>query len=1515
MADGLSFGPGGPEGPEDNDPLAPLRALYDSAGSGSGDDPLAPVRALYESAGPTTLEGPAPAAARSSTRIAPDVARARREGESRALAGLDPLPSIDEAPLSAPRGAPPIGVTDPDAENDRLIDEALERERERVELPEGQEYASGTVDAFFGGAARRLGRITRKGAEFAKRIPLPPGGRQVRDAVVDLAPDALEGAADQNVPTGSTQETAANVGAAAAELGAYIGVGGAGVKTANAVLRNPRIWSLFGADLAASLPLTAALEVDPETSVTESVAKVAERIPEDSPARPITELVTRAAQSPSGRIAFGAAVDLIAGGLVTAGTSKLAARREARAIADELAQAGVVSDRAHQEALDAARTPIDVDEAAESAGQQATDALRAQRAEAEADEVIRAHDRETRRLRGPRAGDRPPRTDADRTLDRELEDAADVVERVRSDVQPSRPRSTEPEGVRPSRGDLPSQADIGTAVEREGDALPDAYEAARRRLDEGGGVPVGAVAHLASAGAGAGLGAAIGETPEERLRNAVLFAAGAALAPTLVRRAAERFRAGERIAMEAGQPVAAVKLADGTIRTGQSHADIVVGLPEGYRFSGDEVDGFLTNRGRFVDRDEAGALEGIARGAFTEDVARGADAPTSQLRGPDAPAASEPRGRLRGPQGEDAGAYDAADFLRTKLGETGLDAPTERLFRDEFERATAATGTRRVRVSDDEVTAAARSIGQDPDEVARMLDERGLDGAEQLALMSTARENTRRMGEALRRLGSGLDEAGDPLTSEARAELQREVSRRADLNNTLLSKWATEGSEAGRTLRARQLEAAAVDDPVAMIERARQSKRRGYGRGADLDDVEQARVVRLVNEGETDELAEYMLHLEQPSPLSKLFTMVKANMLSLPQTHGVNIASNILKTVAWPIERAFQSLADRAIAWRRGSLTGEKYARTTVAGRADIEGLKGFREAPGKAGAAYRYSVTGKLPEGRGREVLESAERATAHRTDVHRRFTLRQPGQSFRDAPARAAVETYTNAVLGALGAEDVFFRHPAKIRSLYEQAIIAARREGLDGDALTRRVEELVAEPTAAMEKRAVKDSDESVFMDASGFFDGVDKLIQRAKRGDDVVGGINLGAPGTVLAETTVPFTRTLLGIADQVTDLTGLGLLRGGNDVRKLVKFAKANRLLDPAVNAEHRVVIEQLDEMQKQAAKRLGRGALGGAAFTGAVMLGGVLAEEGKIKTRYPQSQRQRELWRAQDIRPNSILIDGKWRQADFLGPYGLALMIGAYGNELLNAPDDERDGALQEAVEFTTALTESILHVLGAVTIAQGVETISDLAEGNEGSVERYLENVTRMPFPNILRGVERVADPMRREADYRGVSTEPYAVATPGLSDQFQPRVDALGREIEGPRGVWANIFSPSRGARPDRRESDPLLAELDRLGTVPIRPRRSTVERWANEAGTEFSREDWHRVQVSYGRAMERLTRAIMADPGYTQADDERRIEVLEREWTKAKTRLGRQLKAELNARARPRLRGPRARTGTGG
>jgi hypothetical protein len=379
------------------------------------------------------------------------------------------------------------------------------------------------------------------------------------------------------------------------------------------------------------------------------------------------------------------------------------------------------------------------------------------------------------------------------------------------------------------------------------------------------------------------------------------------------------------------------------------------------------------------------------------------------------------------------------------------------------------------------------------------------------------------------------------------------------------------------------------------------------------------------------------------------------------------------------------------------------------------------------------------------------------------------------------AILDTYVQGVFRLLGASDRVFRGVALHRSLAEQAQVLAGREGLKGKAYKARVAQLVARPTDAMAFRAVGDAEHATFQNVSALGTGLSGLARP------------FGAAGDVV----LPFRRTPGAVAGKVAEYSPFGAALGvGKAVRVWRAAAKGT-----------------VDELaQKEAVDLLGRSTVG----TLPLVLGYLLAQHGLATGAAPKDAAERDAWALEGRTANSVLINGEWRSLSRVAPLGNMVALGA---NLHGAVASE--GTL---VEKSSRMAFATVRTVADQPLMTGVQDLMEAVQDPEEEGARYASRLAGSVVPAGVAAIARGTDPVLRRADSPG---EAIRSRIPGLSDDLPARVDALGGDRRRTGGLLSTLVDPTNPSA-DRRETDPIVAELSRLGVSVPPLKRKEGQGW---------------------------------------------------------------------------------------
>lgn len=517
-----------------------------------------------------------------------------------------------------------------------------------------------------------------------------------------------------------------------------------------------------------------------------------------------------------------------------------------------------------------------------------------------------------------------------------------------------------------------------------------------------------------------------------------------------------------------------------------------------------------------------------------------------------------------------------------------------------------------------------------------------------------------------------------------------------------------------------------------------------------------------------------------PSSLySKIIALWKAGLLTGLKTSGLNTIANASHAASEAIKDVPAAAIDRVLSL----FTGKRTLALTGKGE-----LKGMKEGVAKG---WDYLKTG------------FDERDVAAKLDHNK--------VNFGNSKIAKALQAYEETIFRTIGAEDQPFYYGAKARSLYSQAIAAAKNEGLKGKAAKSFIENLVANPTDDMLKYAVLDAETSVFQNKTAL-GGAARAIQNLPGGQIVL-----------------PFGKTPAAVATQMINYTPVGIAK--TIIENIGKGRFDQRLL----------------------AQGIGRGLTG----TAALAIGMALMRNKMLSLSYPTSTREREQWQLEGRQPNSIKIGGKWRNIGILGPIGMVLVIGGHLQQGIDDTGSWAGGLAEAAGGAGSALTEQ--------SFLKGVNQAIDALNDPQRSFNGFASSLAGSVVPTIVSDIARATD------TYERTTTSPIQRTIsriPGLRENLQPQIDTLGNKQKTPN-FFETMADATRPGNPSANINDTVVKELRRLmdAGYPATP----TQLGGSKGYGSLTPEQNTRLQNLGGEYVKQNIEDVMKRSAYQKYDDE--------------------------------------------
>ena len=443
-------------------------------------------------------------------------------------------------------------------------------------------------------------------------------------------------------------------------------------------------------------------------------------------------------------------------------------------------------------------------------------------------------------------------------------------------------------------------------------------------------------------------------------------------------------------------------------------------------------------------------------------------------------------------------------------------------------------------------------------------------------------------------------------------------------------------------------------------------------------------------------------------------------LLSGPQTHIVNTASNSLTSLMQVPERALAG-AGRMIVGGEGVELGESAAQLygMLAGWRD--GIRSFAKTM-KTGDPS--DPMAKLEMRERRAVTASnlgldPESPTGKALDLFGEYYVRMPGR--------------------ALMAEDELFKSIGYRQELHAQAYRQAVKEGARGTVLDRRVAELVNDPTEAMHLVAEKHARYVTFSDDLRGENWLESLGQAGQK----IANLPLG-------RFVLPFVRTPTRIAEYTLERTPMALTL--RNVRDDIAAGGARRDL------------------------AIARMTLGS---TVAALVAAETAS-GRITGGGPADRRIREEMRATGWQPYSIRAGDKYVSYNRLDPMGALIGSAADAVEIMQMAEvgePTEHVAAAVSMGFANAMMnktylQGLSELMDVIGDPDNEKKLSGYAAGQAASFTPSWVNFLRKVDDDALREPVRSDDPL-------AMTIQMFKNRTPGLSDEVPGKLDIWGEPV----------------------------------------------------------------------------------------------------------------------------------------
>jgi hypothetical protein len=521
--------------------------------------------------------------------------------------------------------------------------------------------------------------------------------------------------------------------------------------------------------------------------------------------------------------------------------------------------------------------------------------------------------------------------------------------------------------------------------------------------------------------------------------------------------------------------------------------------------------------------------------------------------------------------------------------------------------------------------------------------------------------------------------------------------------------------------------------------------------------------------------------------------------------------------------------------WRAGLLTGPVTTTGNLLGNFSVAlGKKALSDPVAALADRFQSLLTGKRTKvatfrGTASGVAEGAQRGGTYlKTGYDPRNIIQKydiPKTNYGNGPLGKIFHNYTQAIYRYQGAQDQPFYYSSLKNSLSDQALAAAKNQGLKGGERQKFIAGFIKNPPAEASKAAEADANRSVFANET--------RLGKAAAGLQK----NLGPVGTFL----VPFTRIPASIAMRVLDSTPIGTAR---------------ELITQIGNMR-----KGLPYDQRAMSEAIGNGSIG----TLLIPAGYALSKAGDITLGYPKDPKEQELWKQERKQPYSVRVGNEWVSMNYIQPFGTLIAIGGQFN---NARREGQD-AWNSFISSGGIGAQSIVNQ----SFLKGLQSTINAINDPQRYASQFYENTAGSVIPNLIRTVARATDPNQRQING---SADALAAGIPGLRENLPAQTDTFGNDLPATSSTGNQLLNPLRPSDV-RATAGSVTTELRRLqdsgnGLLP-----NNITATSLGKGVTLNKDQIDQVTRFTGPKVQSALDAAIRDPRYQSLTDQQKADVL--------------------------------------